>query len=97
MALRLAFGFDVPAQFDQGDQAIEPGPILKSRRAGEPADSFAEFAGGLGLADAGREVEPGPGEQQLGLGLSRISPGRSHRRGSGRPARTAPSACGARD
>ena len=31
MALRFAFGLDVAAELDQGDQAIEPGPVLDGR------------------------------------------------------------------
>ena len=62
MILGFSFGFDVPPHLDQGNQAIEPGAVLQSRSTGEPADAFAEVAGGLGRADVGREVEPGPGQ-----------------------------------
>ena len=43
--LGVSFGFDITPEFDQGDQAIEPGAILETRHDGEPADSLAEVAG----------------------------------------------------
>ena len=74
VVLGISFGFDVPPKLDQGDQAIEPGAVLRSLRSGEPANLSAEVAGGLGLTDTGREFEPGTGEQELGLALFGLRP-----------------------
>ena len=53
MALGFAFGLDVAAELDEGDQAVKPRLVLLGGRAGSLADAVAEFPGELGPADLG--------------------------------------------
>src|ERR1700733_8040638 len=66
MAPRFTFGVDVPAHLDQGDDAVKPGSVPKTRAGSEPGNTFAKLPGAFRPAHERRELEPGAGQQQLG-------------------------------